>query len=108
MKPNPRFICQPHTLSMDVNITASGARHILQISLSHSKSVGFTARYPIPQMTKEALEKKVKKFCNSIIDFTEEEIQQLLPASNIMSALFAKRRLEEVKNAGGGLIWRRP
>ena len=107
MAPSQKFVCKPNSLSMNVKVVSSGARQLLNISLVHGKSEGFTARYKVTQITKETLEDKIKKFCEGIAAFTEEDVQRLMPASNIMAALFAYRHLQEVRNSGGGLVWKK-
>ena len=100
------YVCTPSSIKIEAS-HSTGSKYLYVCSKIGDK-VGFEARY-IFSITeeKEEFHKKVKIFCDAIFMFTEDEIQDYIGENKIMPALYAYRHLKEVRERGGGLIWRR-
>ena len=101
------YVCKPSEIVVEAN-HKTGSRFLYVCSKINGK-VGFEANYMFAVTEdKDKFHEKVKTFCNAMLMFTEDEVQDYVDEDKIMPALYAYRHLKEVRERGGGLIWKRP
>jgi len=100
------FVCEPNS----IKIIAKNYRfrRRLDVELQVNGKVALSGAYPIEDFTPEEARKKIKVFCNALLRFTEDEIQDWCEEDRIMRALYAYRSLKKVWTKTGGLIWEKP
>jgi len=101
------FVCEPNTIRIFAEESFKKNR-ILDVELQVNGKSALFGAYHIRDFTPEEAIEKVVIFCNAILMFTEDEIQDYIEEDRIMLALNAWRFLKSVRTKSGGLIWTRP
>jgi len=101
------YVCDPQSMKIEAEFPLGSL--YLFINVKVSNKIAFEGQYSMrPANDKKEIDDKVILFCNAMLMFTEDEIYDYVDGSRIMPALYAYRNLKEVKNRGGGLVWKRP
>lgn len=87
------YVCEPNT--MIITTSDSIYHRKLDIFLYVSNKEAFQGTYSLITFTTEEVNDNIKMFCNSILKFTEDEIQDHIDANKIMPALYAYRSLKK-------------
>jgi len=100
-----KYVCTPNRITIIAKDSMLNKK--LEVELCVNEKTALYGSYEIRDYTPEEADERVKVFCNGLIMFTEDEIQEWVEADRIMLALNAYRFLNEVRTSNGKLIWRR-
>jgi len=101
------FVCEPNSIRIFAEESTKKNR-TLDVELQVNGKSALFGAYSIRLFTPEEAIEKIKIFCNGILMFTEDEIQDYVEEDRIMLALNAYRFLKTVRTKNGGIIWQRP
>ena len=99
------FACEPSSIRIFARDSIINKK--LDVELQVNGKSALFGSYYIRDYTPEETIEKIKIFCDAILTFTEDEIQDYVDADRIMLALNAYRFLKTVRTKGGSLIWER-
>ena len=100
-----KYVCIPNNITIiaeDGNINRR-----LNVTLYVNEKDALYGSYSIADYTQDEANEKVKTFCNGMLMFTEDEIQDWVEEDKVMLALNAYRRLQQVRTTAGNFVWSR-
>ena len=101
------YVCAPSGIKIEANYPL-GSQY-LNIEIAYGNKRGFNGQYKIRlPYNREVIDDRVAVFCNAMLMFTEEEINDYVEEDSFMPALYVFRNLKEVRTKSGNLVWKRP
>ena len=100
------YISNSKDITIKVKKIDNSAKGV-SVAVYHGDKLAIFAPYKELILTEDKANDFVKHFCETLVTFTEDDIQDHIDENRIMIALNVRRSLKEVRNKLGKLIWRK-
>jgi hypothetical protein len=100
------YISNSKNITIKVEKMDNSAKGV-SVAAYYGDKLALFAPYKELILTEDKANDIVKHFCETLLTFTENDIQEHIDEKRIMIALNVRRSLKEVRNKLGKTIWRR-
>lgn len=97
------FVCEPR----DIKIVADPYLSKLDVSLFVNDKLVIIGKYTILDTDISTINEKVKRFCNGIASFEDEEIDHYFTKDRALLTKYVNNYLRVVRSSLGRLVWKR-
>ena len=101
------YVCMPRNIHITVERSMINKHLDITLYVDNKPAV-FSSYVVVGQYSQNFANDKVISFCDALVSFTENDIQDWANEDKVMLTLNAHRSIKKVMTKGGGTVWNRP